>query len=225
MKSRGGHVCRQEPIRLGLVCLAIGSLSGAPLSAQFVERSLERVYVRGALGYPINNYPPDTRRLLDDLATQSNLSRLPLALEVAVYWPFRNDRTVAGVLFGMTGENFTRGETSLDFTILQLTGSIRYYLLSTIGTGPFIRGGLGVAVAGISTTDGRERAESSGHAGVAIAAGAGVDFPFWSSTSIGIEFAASFRRLPGYETGKRGSADVFERGDYMSYVVAVGVLW
>jgi hypothetical protein len=207
--------------RIGLILLALPLIA----VAAHAQRAAETHYFAIGLGIPMNSYPDDTRRLVADLDATEGVTRLPLDFDVAAYWPIVDGRTVLGPAVHGSADNLTRGDETIALNVIGLGASARRWITGTTGDGLFGRLDAGVAFAGISHDIGSERYSKSGNFGFGGMIGAGYSFAVSSGTSLEVAANAAWRSLPGYTTGRQGSGDIFESGDYTTVAVDVAVLW
>jgi hypothetical protein len=195
------------------------------MSSSTSIRQLEEYYFYFSAGYPINNYPTETRQAVDDLKNRSDVSRIPSSGQFGVYWPLSNRQTIIGGVIGASGDMFSQKDASLDLIVFQMGASVQHFFTSTIGDGAFVRGDVGFAGASLTEQVNNKTTTTSGHIGLAVTGGAGYAFPLSAGTSLSIDINASYRRLPGYEPGKSTSDDFFEKGDYTAVVFGASLLW
>ena len=189
------------------------------------KNEIEDWYFHFSLGYPVNSYPSDTKELIQTLKDESGVSTLPLGFEFGVYWNLGNNHTIIGPIMTFTGETFSKDKVSFDYTIGQISASVHHYIMSFIGEGLYGRADLGVAFASMSLSDERRTLSEQGNMGFAFLLGAGWGLPISSGTRLTFSADYAFRTLPGYEAGEQKGSDVFEKGNYTSFLFMLGILW
>lgn len=205
---------------LATVALAQPGIPGAG------GRSVESHYFSIGAGIPLNSYPKDTRALIEDLESYQGVSRVPIDVNAAVYWPIIDSRTVIGPAVQLTGDHLSRGDESIGFNVISLTASARRYLTGDIGDGLFGRIDAGIASAGVSHRIDNETYAENGNVGFGGAIGTGWALAVSSGTSIELSATALYRDLPGHVTGSvREGQDIFEEGTYVAAAFGVAVLW
>lgn len=187
-------------------------------------RALESHYFSFAAGVPINSYPDDTKATIEHLQSYDGVTRVPIDGEIGVLWPVVDNHTVLGPSFRATSDIFNRGDEAISFMTMNFGASARRYFTGVVGDGLYGRLDAGVAYASLTHRIGDQTFTGSGNVGFAGTAGAGWSFAVSPGTSIELGAAASYRRLPGHETGV-DSDQAFEAGSYVSGIFSVGVLW
>jgi hypothetical protein len=196
------------------------------------KRALEDYYFHVNLGFPINNYPTETQAAVKDISAISGITHIPGSAEFGVYWPIGNNHTIVGAVASGTGDNFTKSNTTLSLEVGQLSVSAQHYLTNIIGDGLYVRGDIGFAAAYLHKSvvhnewSDESTENSSGNIGFSALGSVGYALPLSSGTSLSFSVNATYRRLPGYETGNYiAGGDIFERGDYTSVVFGANLLW
>jgi hypothetical protein len=208
-----------------LPVLASTALAQPGVSGPGGGRALESHYFSVEVGVPLNSYPADTRALIDELDAYDGVSRIPVDFSFAVLWPVIDNQTLLGPQAQVTSDHLSRGDVQVSFNVVTLGATARRYLTGTIASGLYARADVGIASAGITHRIEDAERSKSGNFGFGSALGAGFALPVSSGTSLELSATAAYRLLPGYETGSRGYEDIFEKGEYLSAIFGVAVVW
>lgn len=198
------------------------SRSNAQLGTSESSREIESYYLLFGVGYALNFYPADTRRALDKLDDVSGVTRVPFSLDFGAYWPVGSgNHLVIGPTATIASDKFSGGDRQFTYLVGMIAASAQYYRTGTIGDGLFARADIGLASAQVSN----ESFYSDSGYGLGLQVGVGYAIPISSGTSLSIDAKASYRNLPGYETGKAEPGDLFEKGSYTTFTLGVNLLW
>lgn len=174
---------------------AISVLKSQSILKQEQKPGVETWYLLLGLGYSDISYPSGLQELIDIMKESSEVNHLPLNMNVGVYWPLNNAKTLLGFIIGADGDRFEYPSGSMQLSSYLIGGSIISHLTDYIGKGVYLRGDAGISFIGItSSTSG----DASSDTGFGLRFGGGYSIPISKDeTRLQLDIGYTYRSIEG----------------------------
>jgi hypothetical protein len=114
------------------------------------ESTTESWYTYWGLGYASVSYPDELQEIIDFLEGQSDVAHTSISLDVLGFYWHLAPKTIAGVIINGAGDRFEARGTSFQINQYIYGGSVMHYMGKSFGSGPFLRGDVGLAKLAVS---------------------------------------------------------------------------
>lgn len=172
------------------------------------KSDIESWYLILGLGYSDISYPDELQGLIDELKKASNVSHLPLNINIGFYWPLNNKKTMLGAVINGDGDAFSSGSENMQINTYLMGGSAVFHLMDILGKGVYLRADAGLAFSVVTYSLGESY---SSDMGFGLRLGGGYAIPISSGTRILIDLGYTYKNIEsnGYGTLSFGAAFMF----------------
>jgi hypothetical protein len=189
---------KSDHIEKGDILIKIESVSDDDLLNEMDNKkknNLESWYTYWGIGYSNTIYPNEIEKYLDFLKKYPGVSHVSISLDLlGFYWP-RGDKTLIGAIINGWGDRYELNNENMQINGYLYSVSIMRFLNNIIGTGPFIRGDIGLSNLAFQSSGFKSESSDTGF-GVLLGVGTGI--PISRGTRILFNINYSIRSIKEY---------------------------
>lgn len=126
------------------------------------EGNIESWYFHIALGGSENSYPDELQVILDELEKLPGVDHVSVSIDIGFYWPMSNNKTVLGIAISGYGDRYEVVGEDMQINHSLYAFSAVHYPINFIGRGVFLRGDIGVATLGVTSSLGVDETSDTG---------------------------------------------------------------
>ena len=195
----------KKTIMLILIFTSIHAFAQVDMQGVPEKNMLETWYINFGLGYAGHGYPEEVEEFIDFIEDVPGSDRFTLGMDLlGIYWPL-NEQTLIGGAINGSADTFEAsdlpGDLKFDIYNIAYSASGMYFLNNRIGSGPFVRGDLGLvrlsAEAEVEIFGDKEELEADSDWGGGLLVGLGYGFPVASGTRLLLNANYSIRQVEG----------------------------
>jgi hypothetical protein len=181
---------------------AVPDLKSQSILKQEQKPGVEPWYLLLGLGYSDISYPSGLQELIDILKESSEVTHLPLNINIGVYWPMNNAKTLIGFIISADGDMFDYQGGNMQINSYLIGGSLISHITDYIGKGIYLRGDAGISFISVSSSS---SSGSSSDPGFGLRVGGGYELPISKDeTRIQFDIGYTYRNIEGDSYGSLG---------------------